>query len=91
MMDIAATFRRYCGPSVQFVGETREGRRLTITYMIPAMGDSLCTVSGELSNGLSSMLHRMVKILADRARNDAYRRTGHRDADLKHLLSGRTL
>lgn len=92
-MDIRALFTEYCGPSVLFISSSRENvRTIKIEYSIPAIDpEERRFVIGYLRNGLESVLRRQVLRAADHARMDAYRRTGHRDADLKRLLSGRTI
>jgi hypothetical protein len=91
-MDIKAEFTHYCGPSVLFIAEHRQGHTLKITYTIPALDPiDHRFVIAHLSNGLEQVLRRAVRRAADHARQDAYRRTGHYAADMKHLLSGRTL
>lgn len=92
MLDIKAEFTAFCGPSVLFHHETHAGRNLRITYTIPALdpADKRFIVA-HLRNGLESVLRKAVRRAADSARLDAYHRTGHRDADMQKLLSGRTL
>lgn len=89
-MDIKSEFTQFCGPSVLFLDVMREGRTITINYSIPAL-EFRGQIIGHLRNGLETVLRRVVRQMADSARNDAYRRTGHRDADMAHLLSGRTI
>lgn len=90
-MDVKTEFTLYCGPSVLYKSHSREGRGLKIVYTIPALSEDERTVHAHLRNGLASVLRRAVCTMADSARNDAYRRTGHRDADMARLLSGRTI
>lgn len=88
-MDIKSEFTEFCGPSVLYKSHERQGRTLRIVYTIPALSEDQRTISGHLRNGLESILRREVRRMAGSARNDAYHRTGHRDADMKQLLSGR--
>lgn len=89
-MDIKAVFTEFCGPSVLFVEEKHPFRTLTIVYTIPALDpDKKWQTVAHLRNGLEVVLRQAVKRCADHARQDAYRRTGHRDADMKQLLRGR--
>lgn len=90
-MDIKSEFTLYCGPSVLYKSHERDGRTLRIVYTIPALSEGERTISGHLRNGLESILSRAVRQMADSARNDAYHRTGHREADMQRLLSGRTV
>lgn len=90
-MDIKTEFTKFCGPSVLFGREERAPRTITIIYTIPAIDDDPRRVTAHLRNGLESVLRAAVKKMADSARNDAYHRTGHRDADMQRLLSGRTV
>lgn len=62
-----------------------------VFYTIPAVSEDQREVVAHLSNGLAWTLLRAVRRCAESARNDAYRRTGHRDADMQQLLSGRTV
>lgn len=89
-MDIKSEFTQFCGPSVLFVDVVREGRTIRINYSIPAL-EFRVQIIAHLRNGLESTLRRAVRQMADSARNDAYRRTGHREADMQRLLSGRTV
>lgn len=92
MLDIRDEFTRFCGPSVLFVERVSTmDRTLRIKYSIPALEDEPRFVVMHLRNGLESVLRKAVHRAADSARLDAYRRTGHRDADMKQLLSGRTI
>lgn len=90
-MDIAAEFTLFCGPSVLYKSHDRKSRTLEIVYTMPALSEDERKVFGHLRNGLESTLRRTVRQMADSARNDAYHRTGHRDADMQRLLSGRTV
>lgn len=90
-MDIKAEFTEYCGPSVLYKSHAREGRTLRIFYTIPALSEDQREIVVHLRNGLESTLRRQVRMMADSARNDAYHRTGHREADMARLLSGRTV
>lgn len=91
MLDIKAEFTQYCGPSVKFERDIRDGRTLTIEYTIPAIDTECRKVVGHLRNGLERVLMRAVRQMAASASADAYHRTGHRDADMQHLLQGKTL
>jgi hypothetical protein len=89
-MDIQAVFTEYCGPSVLFIEANNSGRTLKVTYTIPALDSALQRfVVTHLRNGLERTLWHAVRRCAADARNDAYRRTGHREADIKELLAGR--
>lgn len=90
-MDIKAEFTQYCGPSVLYKSHGQGGRILEIIYTIPALDEEEHSISDHLRNGLESTLRRSVRQMADSARNDAYHRTGHREADMARLLSGRTV
>lgn len=90
-MDIKSEFILFCGPSVLYKSHLKEGRTLRIYYTIPALSEDTRTVSGHLRNGLETILRRAVRQMADSARRDAYHLTGHRDADMAQLLSGRTV
>lgn len=90
-MDIKSEFTKLCGPSVLFGKEERAPRTITIIYTIPAIDHDLRRVTAHLRNGLESVLRAAVKQMADSARNDAYHRTGHREADMQRLLSGKTI
>jgi hypothetical protein len=92
-MDIKAVFTEFCGPSVLFVAETHSNpHTLKITYSIPALDpDDRRFAVAHLRNGLETVLRQAVKRCADHARLDAYNRTGHREADMARLLSGRTV
>lgn len=90
-MDIKSEFTLYCGPSALYKSHERQGRTLRIVYTIPALSEDQHTVAGHLRNGLETVLRREVRRMAGSARNDAYHRTGHRDADMARLLSGRTV
>lgn len=90
-MDIKIEFTEFCGPSVLYKSHAKEGRTLRIFYTIPALSEDQRQIIAHLRNGLESTLRRQVRMAADSARNDAYHRTGHRDADMKQLLSGRTV
>lgn len=90
-MDIKSEFMEFCGPSVLYKSHVKEGRTLRIFYTIPALSEDERKVVAHLRNGLASVLRREVRRMADSARNDAYHRTGHREADMKQLLSGRTV
>lgn len=92
-MDIEGVFKEFCGPSVLFIGRiTTHGRTLKIEYTIPALNpDDKHFVIAHLRNGLETVLRQAVKRCADQARLDAYSRTGHREADMARLLSGRTV
>lgn len=92
-MDIKTEFTDFCGPSVLYKSHVKEGRTLRIFYSIPAVDqdqDRRVVVS-HLRNGLETILRRTVRAMADSARNHAYHRTGHRDADMQRLLSGRVI
>lgn len=90
-MDIKAEFTEFCGPSVLYNSHERQNRTLRIVYAIPALSDDPRTVHAHLRNGLETVLRRAVRQMADSARRDAYHRTGHRNADMQRLLSGRTV
>lgn len=90
-MDIKSEFTHFCGPSVLYKSHDRQPRTLEIIYTIPAVSEDEHKVFGHLRNGLESVLRRAVRAMAGSARNDAYHRTGHREADMKQLLSGRTV
>lgn len=91
MMEVADMFKRYCGPSVRFITHDRSGSDLKITYDIPAIASEPRVISVPLRNGLAPTLYLAIRALGERASNDAYNRTGHREADMKRLLSGRTV
>lgn len=90
-MDIKSEFTQFCGPSVLYKSHGQNTRILEIIYIIPAISDDPHRIHGYLRNGLESVLRRAVRQMADSARNDAYRRTGHREADMQRLLSGKTI
>lgn len=90
-MDIKSEFTQFCGPSVLYKSHERRDRTLRIVYTIPALSEDERKVHGHLRNGLETVLRRAVRQLADSARQDAYHRTGHRDADMQRLLSGRII
>lgn len=91
MLDVKAEFTQYCGPSVKFEAEKRDGRTIMIEYTIPAIDMERRKVVGHLRNGLERVLMRVVRQMAASAQGDAYHRTGHFDADLARLLQGKTL
>jgi len=89
-MEIRDEFTRFCGPSVLFLARVATtGRTLKLTYTIPAIDHEPRFVIAHLRNGLESVLRQAVRRCAEQARQDAYRRTGHRDADMKQLLQGK--
>lgn len=90
-MDIKSEFTQFCGPSALYKSHDRKPRTLEIVYTIPALSEDERKVFGHLRNGLESVLRRTVRQMADSARRDAYHRTGHREADMKQLLSGRVI
>lgn len=90
-MDIKSEFTQFCGPSALYKSHNRQPRTLEIVYTIPAVSEDEHKVFGHLRNGLESTLRKQVRMIAASARIDAYRRTGHRDADMARLLSGRTV
>lgn len=89
-MDIKTVFTQYCGPSVLFASQNHEGRTLTVVYTIPALDpDQAYTVVTHLRNGMESLIWHAARRCAYEARNDAFRRTGQRDALIKESLAGR--
>lgn len=91
MLDIKNEFTLFCGPSVLYRSHDQQPRTLKIVYTIPAVSEDKREVFGHMRNGLASVLRQTVRAMAASARNDAYRQTGHRDADMAHLLSGRVI
>lgn len=91
-MDVPAEFKAHCGPSVLFVEWRKDGRAILFKYTIPGLDPGhVYKIYGYVRNGLDLSLRREVIRCANAARTHAYRRTGHRTADIQRLLQGKLL
>lgn len=89
--DAKTEFERFCGSDVKYLRhEGPPSRNLCIYYSIEGQDREL-SVNCHLMDGTNIRLRNAARRCAKLAYDDAYRRTGKREADMNMLLSRRTV